>query len=129
MGEPRTPYKVVVWSTGTVGRHAITGIDAHPDLELVGVWVSNPAKDGKDAGELAELGRELGVLATTDRDALIALKPDCIVHTAKMAAGGPCPPSASRTQYFTRTTADHGNCWRLSYRPSCPKTNSAFCSH
>ncbi len=36
------------------------GIDAHPDLELVGVWVSNPAKDGKDAGELAELGRELG---------------------------------------------------------------------
>ena len=24
------------------------------------MWVSNPAKDGKDAGELAELGRELG---------------------------------------------------------------------
>src|SRR6478735_6662210 len=82
MGEPRTPYKVVVWSTGTVGRHAITGIDAHPDLELVGVWVSNPAKDGKDAGELAELGRELGVLATTDKAALLALAPDAIVHTA-----------------------------------------------
>jgi len=79
MGEP---LKVVVWSTGTIGRHAIAGIDAHPALELVGVWVSNPAKDGKDAGELAELGRELGILATTDRDALIALKPDCIVHTA-----------------------------------------------
>ncbi len=61
------PLKVVVWSTGTVGRHAIAGIDAHPDLELVGVWVSNPDKDGKDAGELAELGRELGVLATTDK--------------------------------------------------------------
>ncbi len=76
------PLRVVVWSTGTVGRHAITGIDAHPDLELVGVWVSNPAKDGRDAGELAELGRELGVLATTDRDALLALEPDAIVHTA-----------------------------------------------
>ena len=47
MGEP---LKVVVWSTGTIGRHAIAGIDAHPALELVGVWVSNPAKDGKDAG-------------------------------------------------------------------------------
>ncbi|MFC7496749.1 MULTISPECIES: diacylglycerol kinase [unclassified Nocardioides] len=82
MGEPRTPYRVVVWSTGTVGRHAIKGIDAHPDLELVGVWVSSPAKDGRDAGELAELGRELGVLATTDTDALLALEPDCIVHTA-----------------------------------------------
>ena len=33
----RTPLRVVAWSTGTVGRHAIAGIDAHPDLELVGV--------------------------------------------------------------------------------------------
>ncbi|MDN4171835.1 diacylglycerol kinase [Nocardioides sp. SOB77] len=79
---PEKPLRVVVWSTGTIGRHAIAGIDAHPDLELVGVWVSNPAKDGRDAGELAELGRELGILATTDRDALIALAPDAIVHTA-----------------------------------------------
>jgi 2,4-diaminopentanoate dehydrogenase len=76
------PLRVVVWSTGTVGRHAIKGVDTNPALELVGVWVSNPAKDGKDAGELAELGRELGVLATTDKQALLDLEPDCIVHTA-----------------------------------------------
>ena len=75
-------YRVVQWSTGNVGRHAIAGIDARPDLELVGVWVSSPAKEGKDAGELAGLGRELGVAATTDADALLALEPDCIVHTA-----------------------------------------------
>ena len=74
--------RVVVWSTGTVGRHAIAGVDRHPNLELVGVWVSNPAKDGRDAGELADLGRELGIAATTDRDALLALEPDAIVHTA-----------------------------------------------
>ncbi|MCF8588465.1 NAD(P)H-dependent amine dehydrogenase family protein [Gordonia liuliyuniae] len=74
--------RVVEWSTGTVGRHAIVGIDAHPDLELVGVWVSDPAKVGKDAGRLAGLDRDLGVLATNDRDALFALKPDAIVHTA-----------------------------------------------
>lgn len=77
-----TKLRVVVWSTGTVGRHAIAGIDRHPALELVGVWVSNPDKDGKDVGELADLGRELGILATTDRDALLALEPDAIVHTA-----------------------------------------------
>ena len=47
--------RVVEWSTGTVGRHAIAGIDARPELELVGVWVSNPDKVGKDAGELAEI--------------------------------------------------------------------------
>ena len=74
--------RVVAWSTGTVGRHAIAGIDARPDLELVGVWVSSPDKVGKDAGELAGMGCELGVLATNDKEALYALEPDCIVHTA-----------------------------------------------
>lgn len=75
-------YRVVQWSTGHVGRHAIAGIDARPDLDLVGVFVSNPAKVGRDAGELAALGRRLGVAATGDADALLALRPDCIVHTA-----------------------------------------------
>ena len=75
-------YRVVQWSTGNVGRHAIAGIDARPDLELVGVWVSSSAKEGKDAGDLAGLGRTLGITATTDAEALLALEPDCIVHTA-----------------------------------------------
>jgi hypothetical protein len=74
--------RVVAWSTGTVGRHAIAGIDARPDLELVGVWVSSDAKAGQDAGRLAGLDRDLGVLATNDKEALFALEPDCIVHTA-----------------------------------------------
>ncbi len=77
-----TTKRVVAWSTGTVGRHAIAGIDARPDLELVGVWVSSPEKVGRDAGELAGLGRDLGVLATGDKEALYALAPDCVVHTA-----------------------------------------------
>ena len=76
------PYRVVAWSTGNVGRHAIAGIDARPDLELVGVWVSNPDKVGRDAGELAGLGRTLGVAATDDTEAIFALEPDVIVHTA-----------------------------------------------
>jgi len=75
-------HRVVVWGTGNVGRHALAGIDARPDLELVGVWVSSEAKVGRDAGELAGLGRPLGVTATHDVDAILALRPDCIVHTA-----------------------------------------------
>jgi hypothetical protein len=72
---------VVEWSTGTVGRHAIAGILARPELELVGVWVSSDEKDGKDVGELC--GTEpLDLAATQDKAALIALKPDCVVHTA-----------------------------------------------
>jgi 4-hydroxy-tetrahydrodipicolinate reductase len=75
-------YRVVQWSTGNVGRHSLAGIDAHPELELVGLFVSNPDKVGRDAGELAGLGKRLGVVGTSDIDALLALQPDCIVHTA-----------------------------------------------
>ncbi len=73
--------RVVQWSTGNVGRHALAGVVARPDLELAGVWVSSEAKAGVDAGELAGLG-PLGVAATTDADALIALRPDCVIYTA-----------------------------------------------
>jgi len=76
------PHRVVQWVTGNIGTYALARVIEHPDLELVGVWVSSQAKAGKDAGELAGLGRTLGVLATNDGDALLALKPDCIVHTA-----------------------------------------------
>jgi hypothetical protein len=72
---------VVLWGTGNVGRNALIGIDARPDLELAGVWVSNPDKVGRDAGELAGLGR-LGVTATNDADAVLALRPDCVVYTS-----------------------------------------------
>jgi 2,4-diaminopentanoate dehydrogenase len=75
-------YRVVAWSTGNVGVHVIAGIDARPDLELVGLWVSNPAKVGKDAGELAGLGRTLGVSATNDVEAVLALRPDVVIHSA-----------------------------------------------
>ncbi|MCO5999936.1 NAD(P)H-dependent amine dehydrogenase family protein [Actinoallomurus rhizosphaericola] len=74
-------YRVVLWGTGNVGRNALIGINARPDLELAGVWVSNPAKVGKDAGELAGLD-PLGVTATNDADAVLALRPDCVVHTS-----------------------------------------------
>lgn len=74
-------YRVVLWATGNVGRNALIGIDARPDLTLAGVWVSDPDKVGRDAGELAGLDR-LGVTATGDAGAVLALRPDCVVHTA-----------------------------------------------
>ena len=79
-----TPLRTVVWSTGGVGSIAIDAIRRRPDLELVGAWVHSEDKVGKDAGELAG-GEPMGVAATNDADALIALKPDCVVY----AASGP----------------------------------------
>ncbi|MCU1603492.1 MAG: dihydrodipicolinate reductase [Frankiales bacterium] len=73
--------KVIQWATGGVGRAAIEAIAAHPELELVGVWVHSPAKEGMDAGELAGIA-PLGVKATGDVDALLALGADCICYAA-----------------------------------------------
>ncbi|MFJ2663226.1 diacylglycerol kinase [Nocardia fluminea] len=75
-------YRVIQWSTGNVGARALRCIIARPELELTGVWVSSSAKAGKDAGELAGLSVDTGITATTDAEALLAMKPDCIVHTA-----------------------------------------------
>lgn len=47
-------------------------------MEVVGVYVHSPAKEGRDAGELCGLP-PIGVTATCDIDKIIALKPDCIV--------------------------------------------------
>ena len=73
-----------MWSTGGVGSIAIDAIRGRPDLELIGVWVHSQQKAGQDAGVLAGIN-PLGVVATNDADALIALKPDCVVY----AASGP----------------------------------------
>ncbi|MEU4313659.1 diacylglycerol kinase [Nocardia sp. NPDC024068] len=75
-------YRVVHWGTGNVGVHALAGIIGDPRLELVGVKVSNPDKEGRDAGELAGLDLRTGIAATTDSAALLALEPDCVVYTA-----------------------------------------------
>lgn len=69
--------RVVQWATGAVGRHAIRGILRHPDLALVGAFVRDPAKVGRDAGELAGIG-PIGIAATDDAEALLELRPDCI---------------------------------------------------
>jgi 2,4-diaminopentanoate dehydrogenase len=72
--------RVIQWATGGVGRAAMEGVLAHPDLELVGAWVHSPAKDGADLGAL--MGREdIGVTATCDVAALLALEADCVVYS------------------------------------------------
>lgn len=72
--------RVVVYGTGFVGKMVIAEIVKHPLFELVGVGVSNPAKVGRDVGEICGLAEPVGITATDDVEALIALKPDALVH-------------------------------------------------
>jgi hypothetical protein len=74
-------YKVVQWGTGNLGTLAVQSILKHPDLELIGTWVSSGEKAGRDAGELSRVA-PIGVLATQDADMLIAGDADCICYAA-----------------------------------------------
>ena len=70
-------YRVAQWATGSIGQIAIRHFVENPVYELVGVYVTNPDKVGRDAGELAGIG-PTGVRATDDVEALIATRPDCV---------------------------------------------------
>ena len=67
------------WTTGNVGKSSVAAIAANPNLELVGCYAWSEDKSGKDVGELAGIA-PLGVTATNDIDALLALKPDVVVY-------------------------------------------------
>jgi hypothetical protein len=71
--------RVAQWTTGNVGKQSVAAIAANPGLELVGCYAWSPDKVGRDLGELCGLD-PLGVTATDDVDALLALRPDCVVY-------------------------------------------------
>ena len=97
---PTRPVRVAVWSTGGIGTIAIRAIQRRPDLELVGVWVHSPDKEGRDAGELAGIG-PIGVAATNDVDAILGAGVDCVVY----AAQGPEQDAASVPDYVKLLSA------------------------
>jgi 2,4-diaminopentanoate dehydrogenase len=74
------PVRIVQWTTGKVARESIKAILDRPDLELVGVYAFSKEKVGQDVGDLAKLGRKIGITATDDIAALLALRPDCVVY-------------------------------------------------
>lgn len=73
------PIRVAHWGTGATGRHGLAAVIDRADMDLVGHYVWNPQKAGKDSGELIGLPR-VGVTATNDLDAIIALKPDVVTY-------------------------------------------------
>ncbi len=74
-----TPPRVVQWATGNIGARALRAVIEHPELELAGVYVTSPAKAGKDAGDLCGLPAT-GVTATNDIDEILALRADCVLY-------------------------------------------------
>jgi len=71
--------RVVQWTTGNVGKRSVRAVVGRSDLELVGCYAWSPDKVGRDVGELCGI-EPLGIVATDDVDALLALRPDCVVY-------------------------------------------------
>jgi hypothetical protein len=71
--------RLVQWTTGNVGKRSVRSIVGHPDLELVGCYAWSADKVGRDVGELCGVD-PVGIAATDDVDALLALEPDCVVY-------------------------------------------------
>jgi 4-hydroxy-tetrahydrodipicolinate reductase len=79
----RPRLRVVQWATGNIGNRALREVIRHPSLELVGVLVYDPAKNGVDAGILCGEG-PVGVLATDDRAAIRAMDADCVLYMPRI---------------------------------------------
>ncbi|CAB4800120.1 unannotated protein [freshwater metagenome] len=77
-------YRVIQWATGYVGQESIKGILAHPELELVGVFVYSDSKNGLDAGDICGIA-PTGVIATSSIDEILALDADCVVYTPMLS--------------------------------------------
>lgn len=117
--------RVVQWATGAVGRAALRELIENPDYQLVGVLVYDPAKAGQDAGALCGLPPTTGVVATANKDEIVALGADVVVHAASKAhaaetnAEDICRLLAAGTNVISTTSYNH--------LPTCgPETESAF---
>lgn len=78
----KKPYRVIVWGTGGIGGTCLKEVILQPEFELAGVLVFSESKNGLDAGDLAGLGKT-GVTTTMDRENIIALDADCVLHAPR----------------------------------------------
>ncbi|OBF20381.1 dihydrodipicolinate reductase [Mycobacterium sp. ACS4331] len=80
--------RVIQWATGVTGSMSLRHVIGRPDLTLVGVRVYDPAKVGVDAGSLVGLP-DTGVIATDDRNVLLATDADVVLYMGKVETDTP----------------------------------------
>jgi 2,4-diaminopentanoate dehydrogenase len=101
------------WATGAVGGPALQELIENPHFQLAGVLVYDPEKAGLDAGALCGLPPTTGVLATTDKNEIIGLGADVVIHAASKAhaietnAEDICRLLAAGTSVITTTSYNH----------------------
>lgn len=77
-------YRVIQWATGAMGKTCLRAVIDDPAMQLVGLYVYGDDKAGRDAGDIARRA-PTGVIATRDRDAILGLGADVVIHCARLA--------------------------------------------
>ena len=93
-------YNVIQWGTGYTGLHALKYILWNRHLNVVGLKCYTEAKEGHDAGVLAGCA-PIGIKATRDTDALLALKADCVIYMPRDPLGDPTEPDSPSEAWVT----------------------------
>ena len=71
--------RVVQWTTGNVGKQSVEAVMKRADLELVGTTPGPRTSRARTSVKLCGLP-PIGLTATHDVDALLALQPDCVIY-------------------------------------------------
>ncbi|MFH2044686.1 MAG: dihydrodipicolinate reductase [Pseudomonadota bacterium] len=74
-------YRVIQWATGHMAKMAARAMAERPAYEIVGSFVYNKEKVGKDLGEICGT-RNLGVKATNSRETIFNMDADCVLFLA-----------------------------------------------
>jgi 2,4-diaminopentanoate dehydrogenase len=134
----KQPCRVIQWATGRAGAPSLRAIIERPDTELVGVYVSDPAKDGMDAGELCGLAA-VGVAASNDADGLLNGPADIVSYSAtdvgraeevvddlcRILRAGKDLVTITPTQLFDPASADQTMVGRI--QAACEEGGTSFC--
>lgn len=80
----RSPYKVIVWGPGIVGKAVLREAINKPELELVGVLAYSLEKQGLDAGEYIGLAAN-GIKITCDQQQIIDMPADVVLFCPNMS--------------------------------------------
>ena len=93
-----SPHRIILWGTGFVGTMVLAEILDNPAWDLAGVIVNDPAKHGRDVGDL--VGRPAtGLVASTDATDVLSRDADAVAYYGPTAefAGGTSATSATRS--------------------------------
>lgn len=74
--------KVILWGLGAMGGGMARDIVQNKKgIEIVGAIGTNPAKLGKDLGDVLEVGRKLGVIVSGDAAEVLKTPADIVLHS------------------------------------------------